>query len=55
LVMNMWLKDFAYRITISPEIFLYTGAATLLIALLTISWQTIKAALANPVQSIKNE
>ncbi|RZK44657.1 MAG: FtsX-like permease family protein, partial [Hymenobacter sp.] len=55
LVMNQWLKDFAYRITISPSIFLYTGAVALLIALLTISWQTLKAALANPVQSIKNE
>ncbi|RZK39254.1 MAG: FtsX-like permease family protein, partial [Hymenobacter sp.] len=55
LVMNQWLKDFAYRITISPAIFLYTGVIALLIALLTISWQTIKAALANPVQSIKNE
>jgi putative ABC transport system permease protein len=55
LVMNHWLKDFAYRITISPGIFLYTGAAALLIALLTISWQTIKAALTNPAQSIKNE
>ncbi len=55
LVMNQWLKDFAYRITISPGIFLYTGAIALLIALLTISWQTIKAALTNPVQSIKNE
>ncbi|MEX8547851.1 MAG: ABC transporter permease [Mucilaginibacter sp.] len=55
LVINQWLKDFAYRTTISPGIFLYTGAAALVIALLTISWQTISAALANPVNSIKNE
>jgi putative ABC transport system permease protein len=55
LVMNQWLKDFAYRITISPGIFTTTAAVALLIALLTVSWQTVKAALANPVQSIKNE
>lgn len=55
LVMNQWLKDFAYRVTISPGLFVSTAAVALLIALLTISWQTIKAALANPVQSIKNE
>ncbi|SFS44308.1 putative ABC transport system permease protein [Mucilaginibacter polytrichastri] len=55
LIMNQWLKDFAYRITISPGIFIITAIIALLIALLTISWQTIKAALANPVESIKNE
>jgi putative ABC transport system permease protein len=54
-IMNQWLKDFAYRATISPAIFISTAAIALLIALLTISWQTVKAALANPVQSIKNE
>ena len=55
LVMNQWLKDFAYRITISPGIFIATTAIALLIAVSTISWQTLKAALANPVRSIKNE
>lgn len=55
LVMHQWLKDFAYRITISPGIFISTAAVALLIALVTISWQTVKAALANPVRSIKNE
>jgi putative ABC transport system permease protein len=55
LVMNQWLKDFAYRATISPGIFISTGIVALLIALLTISWQTVRAALANPVQSIKND
>jgi putative ABC transport system permease protein len=55
LVMNQWLKDFAYRITISPGIFISTAIVALSIALITVSWQTIKAALANPVQSIKNE
>lgn len=54
-IMNQWLKDFAYRTTISPTIFISTAAIALLIAILTISRQTVKAALANPVQSIKNE
>ncbi|NCD71126.1 ABC transporter permease [Mucilaginibacter agri] len=55
LIMNQWLKDFAYRITISPGIFIATAAISILIALVTISWQTVRAALANPVPSIKNE
>jgi len=55
LIMNQWLKDFAYRIAISPGIFIATAFIALFIALITISWQTVKAALANPVQSIKNE
>lgn len=55
LIMNQWLKDFAYRIAISPGIFIATAFIALFIALVTISWQTVKAALANPVQSIKNE
>jgi putative ABC transport system permease protein len=55
LVMNRWLNDFAYRVTISPGIFVATAAIALFIALTAISWQSIKAALANPVRAIKNE
>ncbi|EOR93282.1 hypothetical protein ADIARSV_3547 [Arcticibacter svalbardensis MN12-7] len=55
LVMNQWLKDFAYRVSISPGIFIFTAALALLIALVTISWQTVRAALTNPVRSLKNE
>jgi len=53
--MNKWLADFAYRIEISPGIFALAGIAALVIALLTVSWQSMRAALANPVNSLKNE
>ncbi|MEX0721018.1 MAG: ABC transporter permease, partial [Balneolaceae bacterium] len=51
--MNTWLADFAYRIEIGPGIFVLAGSAALIIALLTVSWQSIKAAIANPVNSLK--
>ncbi len=53
--MNKWLQDFAYRIPISWWIFASVGAICLLIALVTISFQAIKAAVANPVNSLKAE
>ncbi|WP_435357068.1 ABC transporter permease [Emticicia sp. SJ17W-69] len=53
--MNTWLKDFAFRTDISIWIFVGAGIATLLIALLTVSYQAIKAALMNPVKSLKTE
>lgn len=53
--MNQWLANFAYRIEIGPGIFALAGGAALLIALLTVSWQSVKAALMNPVESLKNE
>jgi putative ABC transport system permease protein len=53
LVMHMWLQDFAFRIRISWWIFLVAGSLALIIALLTISFQAISAALANPVKSLK--
>lgn len=55
LVLNKWLQDFAYRINISWWVFLAAGVAALLIALLTVSFQAIKAAIANPVKSLKSE
>lgn len=55
LVMNNWLKSFAYRININWWIFPVAGFIALLIALLTVSYQAIKAALMNPVKSLKNE
>jgi putative ABC transport system permease protein len=54
-VMNEWLNDFAYRIKISPGIFILTAAIALFIALATISWQSVKAALANPVKVLRSE
>ena len=53
--MNQWLDDFAYRIDLSIWIFVISGLATLTIALLTVGYQTIKAATANPVDSLRYE
>jgi putative ABC transport system permease protein len=53
--MNKWLQDFAYRISISWWIFASVGVICLLIALVTISFQAIKAAVANPVTSLRSE
>jgi len=53
--MDKWLEEFVYKIKISPWIFMATGAAALLVAFLTVSYQTIRAALANPVDSLRNE
>jgi len=54
-VMNKWLQDFAYRIEISWWMFALAGGIALVIALATISFQAIKAATANPVESLKYE
>jgi predicted permease len=53
--MNKWLQGFAYKITLSWWIFAVSGAAALLIALITVSYQAVKAALANPVNSLRSE
>jgi ABC-type antimicrobial peptide transport system, permease component len=53
--MNKWLQSFAYRIDISWWIFLIAGITAILIALVTISFQAIKAAVANPVKSLRSE
>jgi putative ABC transport system permease protein len=53
--MNTWLKDFAYRIEMGWWIFILAGASALLIALGTISFQAIKAAIANPIKSLRTE
>jgi putative ABC transport system permease protein len=54
-VFNKWLQDFAYRIELSWWMFALAGWLTLMIALLTVSWQAIRAATANPVKSLKYE
>jgi putative ABC transport system permease protein len=53
--MNKWLQSFAYRINISWWVFAVAGLSALLIALLTVSFQSIKAAIANPVKSLRTE
>jgi putative ABC transport system permease protein len=55
LTMNNWLKDYAYPINISWWIFIIAGLIAIAIALLTVSFQAIKAALANPVKSLRME
>ena len=52
--MSKWLRDFAYRININWWIFLVTGVLAIIIALLTVGFQAIKAAVANPVKSLTN-
>jgi len=54
-VMNKWLMNFAYKTNISIEVFLITGIFSLLIAIVTIGYQVIKAAYANPVDSLRYE
>lgn len=53
--MNIFLQDYAYRITISWWVFLAAGISAMLVALFTISFQAIKAALSNPVTSLRAE
>ncbi len=55
LAMNKWLEDFAYRIEIQWWMFAGAGLAAVAIALLTVSWQAIRAAVANPVESLRDE
>ncbi len=52
-VMDHWLRNYAYRISISAWVFIAAGMAAILIALLTISVQSVKAALSNPVSSLR--
>jgi putative ABC transport system permease protein len=53
--MHNWLQDFAYRIDIAWWVFIFSGILALLIAFATISVQAIKAALSNPVKSLRSE
>jgi putative ABC transport system permease protein len=53
--MNNWLQEFAYRAPISAWVFVLAGASAVLIALVTVSFQSIKAALMNPVKAIRAE
>ena len=53
--MNKWLQDFAYRIEINFWVFIISGGIALLIALVTVSFQAVKAAVANPVEALRYE
>jgi len=52
---TMWLAGFAYRISLEADIFVFTFLGALVIALATVSFQSLKAAIANPVKSLRNE
>ena len=53
--MNKWLEDFAYRININWTVFIIAAMCTLLVALVTVGFQAIKAAITNPVKSLRTE
>jgi len=55
LLMNKWLQDFAYRISIGWDVFALSAAAMLVIAVTTVCFQALKAAVANPVESLRTE
>jgi putative ABC transport system permease protein len=55
LAMNKWLQDYVYRITISWWMFAVAGVLAIIIALITVSFQAIKAAFVNPVKSLRSE
>jgi putative ABC transport system permease protein len=54
-VMDEWLQGFAYRINIDVGVFLVAGLIALLISWITVSYQSIKAAIVNPVKSLRSE
>jgi putative ABC transport system permease protein len=53
--MNKWLEDFAYRVNISLWVFVIAGLVAIAIAFITVSFQAIKAAVSNPVKSLRTE
>lgn len=55
LITDNWLQGFAYRVQVSWQVFFLAGSVTLSIAFVTVCFQSIKAALANPVNSLRNE
>ena len=55
IAMNNWLQDYAYKVNISWWMFVVAGLSAILIALITVSFQAIKAAVANPVKSLRTE
>ena len=54
-MMDKWLEDYKYKITISWDVFVVAGVISVLIALFTISYQSIRAALANPANRLRSE
>lgn len=55
LVMDQWLQQFAYKTSLNLWIFILAGLMAVFVAFTTVSWQSVRAALANPVESLKSE
>jgi putative ABC transport system permease protein len=53
--MSKWLMAYSYRVSINWWVFALAGALSIVIALLTVSYQSVKAALANPIRSLRSE
>jgi ABC-type lipoprotein release transport system permease subunit len=53
--MHKWLQTYTYRINISVWVFVLAAVSTMLISVITVSFQAVKAALANPVKSLRSE
>lgn len=53
--MNKWLEEFEYKVTIEVSLFAYAGFAALVIALLTISYESMKAANTDPARTLRSE
>jgi putative ABC transport system permease protein len=54
-VSNQWLNGFAYRVTISPAVIVLSGIVAIMVAWITVSFQSVKAATSNPVDSLRYE
>jgi ABC-type antimicrobial peptide transport system permease subunit len=54
-MMHTWLQNYPYRVTIQWQVFVFAGFLSLIISLLTVSYQSIRAAIANPVKSLRTE
>ncbi len=54
-LMSQWLRDYAYKVSIGPLVFGFSAGLTLVIALFTVSYHSLKAALADPVDSLRYE
>ena len=54
-LMNQWLRDYAYRVSIGPFVFALSAGLTICIAFFTVSYHAVKAALADPVDSLRYE
>jgi putative ABC transport system permease protein len=52
---NKWLEDYAYRINLEWWVFAISGSAAMVIAFTTVGYHAIKAAISNPIQSLRNE